>query len=402
MFRRFARIEIPSRVLVALLLLAIESGLLALSSLLGPYVGLLILHLLLIYGALRLTNRQVAYAVAILAAVGKTVVRSSLLPDTSFGLLFAWHLFNNATVLLLICYLLDHQAKRVDLKVEKEGALAHLSKVWARSSNEYGRKLKVGGYFVAIAFVISPYGRSISMAADGNGAPTVSQASLSTDGPNDGEEFGDEKIAMLTIDDAPGDPQADNRLLEVLQRHRAKTVWFVNCANFDQGREGWNERGQTLLHIRDQGHMVGNHSYDHLDLVALEQKDPEQMAWQISECSKAIRSMTGTQPRYFRAPFGSFDDAIVATSNRAGMVFMNWSFSFDQLFHFNHDADQMPTVAAIHQLADTVNNGNILLLHDDLRTARVLDEFLTALEQRGFRFVLPPSNPTRDWAVAHS
>ena len=382
MFGRSVRMTVRFRIVVALLLLAIESGLLAVSPQMGPYVPLLAFDVLVIYGALNIGGRAAGYSVAILAAVGRTVIHGAVLPDTSFNVLFAWHLFNTTTALLLICYLLDRSMRRADI-----AELAHR-----------GMLFGCGIGAVAVS-MISLTGHSAYVSADANSARVVAHASATAFESNDAEVFGDEKIALLTIDDAPRDRQTDERLLEILQKHAVKAVWFVNCVNFDRMQEHWAEREQMLSHIRDQGHMIGNHSYEHLDLVKLEQKDPGRMAWQIDHCSEAIKSTAGIQPRYFRAPFGAIDNSVIETSNRAGMVVMKWSVPFDQLFQFNHKADQTPALAAVEQLADTVENGDILLLHDDMRTAKVLDEFLTRLERRGFRFILPPPDPTRDWTA---
>lgn len=394
MLRKYAGAEITSQTLIALLLLAIEFGLLLLSTVAGPYVPLLVFHIVLIYVALNVGTRLTGYAIAIVAAIGRTWIHSSVLPETSFALLFAWHLFNNATVLLLICHLLDRTHRPAAVSMQDLGSTDSVAKKagWTRlfrpGRRSTSRARSIGPAF---AMVLLLPGYSVSLNVDGNSTPTVSRASAVED-----NEFDNDRIVMLTIDDGPRDPRVDARLLGILQSHAAKSVWFVNCANFDGNKYA---NMAMLTKIRDLGHVIGNHSYEHLDLIEVEQKDPERMKWQVDQCSDAIGSSTGERPRYFRAPFGRVDAAVMETSNQAGMSYMGWSVSFDVLFGFHRRDDQVPTPVEVQQLAESIDSGDIVLFHDNERTAQVMDEFLTALERRGFRFVLPSDSPAPGWGL---
>ena len=71
---------------------------------------------------------------------------------------------------------------------------------------------------------------------------------------------------------------------------------------------------------------------------------------------------------------------------------MRWDVSFDQLFDFRRSDHIAPAAFDTENLAhlvDTIQSGDIVLMHDNAPTAERIDAFLTQLEQRGFGFVLP-------------
>ena len=120
------------------------------------------------------------------------------------------------------------------------------------------------------------------------------------------------KAVLLTIDDGPRDAAIDGLILDALQRHRVKAIWFVNCRNFDpQSPVSTEANRQTLRRIRDSGSMIGNHSYNHINLQLLEQIDHPDVVQQIDQCSAAIGDVTGQRPAYFRPPWGDATPAVI-------------------------------------------------------------------------------------------
>src|SRR4030043_414236 len=65
-----------------------------------------------------------------------------------------------------------------------------------------------------------------------------------------------EKVFCLTFDDGP-DPDSTPGLLDILDKHNVKAVFFCS------GRSA--EKYPYLIDlIKDKGHLVGNHGYNHL------------------------------------------------------------------------------------------------------------------------------------------
>ena len=66
-----------------------------------------------------------------------------------------------------------------------------------------------------------------------------------------------EKLLYLTFDDGP-DPESTPVLLEILEKHNIKVIFFCN------GRAA-EKYPELIGQIKSQGHLIGNHGYNHLD-----------------------------------------------------------------------------------------------------------------------------------------
>jgi peptidoglycan/xylan/chitin deacetylase (PgdA/CDA1 family) len=70
------------------------------------------------------------------------------------------------------------------------------------------------------------------------------------------------------------------------------------------------------------GHVIMNHTWQHLNLPAL----PAAAAvTQIDRATEAIHRVTDRVPAYFRAPFGAWSHAVLQHCERAGMTPVDWS-----------------------------------------------------------------------------
>jgi peptidoglycan/xylan/chitin deacetylase (PgdA/CDA1 family) len=197
------------------------------------------------------------------------------------------------------------------------------------------------------------------------------------------------KTAVLTFDDGPQDARTDAAILAVLRKHHAPAVWFVNCK--------WlatPENRATLRQIAAEGVPVGNHGYDHLPLLTL---TPAQLDHEIGGCSEAIQAATGKAPAYFRPPWGKSSPEVRA--RLGGMREMLWSA--DSMDHAAHFFRQKPDAYRAYlrdnptlDVALTARSGDVILFHDYANTAATLDDTLTRLERRGFRFTPPQAVTT--------
>jgi peptidoglycan/xylan/chitin deacetylase (PgdA/CDA1 family) len=99
----------------------------------------------------------------------------------------------------------------------------------------------------------------------------------------------------LTFDDGPL-PGATDRILDVLAELNVKASFFVI------GKTA-RENPRLLLRIHQQGHIVGNHSFDHIGLGFL----CGQNFWhdQIDRTDQVIEQVIGTWPKLFRPPLGA-------------------------------------------------------------------------------------------------
>jgi peptidoglycan/xylan/chitin deacetylase (PgdA/CDA1 family) len=102
------------------------------------------------------------------------------------------------------------------------------------------------------------------------------------------------KIA-LTFDDGP-DPRVTPSILDTLKEHHVEATFFV------VGRQVEEHPG-LLRRIVEEGHTIGNHTYDHADLSRL---SPEQMRSELQRTQKAVDEALGYhyQMALIRPPYG--------------------------------------------------------------------------------------------------
>ena len=66
------------------------------------------------------------------------------------------------------------------------------------------------------------------------------------------------KVVLLTFDDGPKADKTLSSLLDTLDKHHAKAIFFVNGYRVKSHPE-------LLKKIADRGQTIGNHSWDHID-----------------------------------------------------------------------------------------------------------------------------------------
>ncbi|WP_325431407.1 polysaccharide deacetylase family protein [Dyella sp.] len=192
-----------------------------------------------------------------------------------------------------------------------------------------------------------------------------------------GDWIAGKKYAVLTFDDGPYGSGVDEKILDVLRKHRAHAIFFVICSRLDA------TKSDMLGELERDGHLIGNHSYDHLQLTKLRADELHQ---QIEGCSQRIARVTGRRPVYFRPPFGMTSDAVQRSAEASGMHQMLWNAN-------SGDTWVTQSEQILHLSLEETDDQSILLMHDRPATAAILDETLTHLEQRGFEFVLPDRLP---------
>jgi peptidoglycan-N-acetylmuramic acid deacetylase len=108
-----------------------------------------------------------------------------------------------------------------------------------------------------------------------------------------------------------------DRLLATLDEARVPATFFV------QGRWATSEP-DLVLQMAEQGHVIGNHSHDHVPFDTL---SDDQIKYQLDRAHQALTRVLGHEPtKWFRLPFhsGAQDPRVVGAVRRAGYreVFM--------------------------------------------------------------------------------
>lgn len=101
------------------------------------------------------------------------------------------------------------------------------------------------------------------------------------------------KTVYLTFDDGPSD--LTGQVLDILKKNKIGATFFVLG-------EQVKKYPQLISRIYEEGHAIGNHTYDH-NYTELYQSFPA--FWdQIKETEEEIHLITGERPQLVRAPGG--------------------------------------------------------------------------------------------------
>ncbi|MGG6309620.1 polysaccharide deacetylase family protein [Paenibacillus macerans] len=193
--------------------------------------------------------------------------------------------------------------------------------------------------------------------------------------PND--EAADKKVVLLTFDDGPKEKKMIDGLIDTLDKHEAKAIFFVNGYRV-------KEHPELLQLIADRGQILGNHSWDHIDL---KKESAESMRKQIEDVQAIVKETTGEAPRFFRPPFGSGNDTTHQIADENGLIYMTWSNGSLDWDSKNKNKPE----AVIANVLEQLHAGSNILMHELPWTVEALDELLTKLEEKGYGFVDPRS-----------
>lgn len=183
----------------------------------------------------------------------------------------------------------------------------------------------------------------------------------------------------LTFDDAPDD-MFTPQILDVLKREGVKATFFVVGNRIEAHPD-------IMRRIVQEGHAVGNHSYNHANLPKL---TDEQFREQILKTDEIIRRFTGYTPRMVRPPYGEINEEQIKWLASQRKTVVNWNV--DSLDWKGLTAEQ---VAA--NVLGYVHPGSIVLMHsgggvgEDLSgTVNALPRIIQALRDAGIDMVTIP------------
>jgi peptidoglycan/xylan/chitin deacetylase (PgdA/CDA1 family) len=190
---------------------------------------------------------------------------------------------------------------------------------------------------------------------------------------------GSSKTVALTFDDGPG--RSTQAILAILARYQVPATFFnIGAA---MATRPWLVREEVA-----DGYAMGNHTWNHLDLVKL---SAAQQTAEMSEASAEQRSIAGTVPCAFRPPYGDYDAITLRLAQQLKMDV--WIWSVDTLDWMANGSASPYWVQHIIQLAEQGGAlpHPILLMHNarpgDPATVAALPAIIQFYRSRGYRFV---------------
>ena len=174
------------------------------------------------------------------------------------------------------------------------------------------------------------------------------------------------KVA-ITFDDGPSTVYTEI-LLDGLKERGVKATFFLTGREIQYSED-------VVKRMSEEGHIVGNHTYSHIDL---KRTNFETAKEEIEKTNQCIQRITGKKPRYIRPPYGDWDERLLEETD---MSIVLWTVDPEDW------KDQNASIVANRVIKNT-DPGDIILLHDIFKTSVdaafiIIDE----LKSKGYEFV---------------
>ncbi|MGW7238126.1 polysaccharide deacetylase family protein [Streptomyces sp. NPDC054804] len=189
------------------------------------------------------------------------------------------------------------------------------------------------------------------------------------------------KCVALSFDGGPS--PTTPRLLDILKQQGLHATFFV------QGKGHISKYPDILRRIADEGHEVGNHTWNHKRLTEIGADDARQ---ELTRTQDAIEKITGTRPILMRPPQGRTNRKVAKICRELGLAQVLWSVTAK-------DYETTDSALITKRVLDQTHRDGIILLHDLHKgTVPAVPGILKALKQRGYTIVtvsqlLAPAKP---------
>lgn len=174
------------------------------------------------------------------------------------------------------------------------------------------------------------------------------------------------KIA-LTFDDGPH-PIYTQEMLDLLEEEQIPATFFLLGQNVEL-------YGDLVKEISEEGHLIGNHTYHHVQITTL---PAEQAYEEIDKTSSLIQNLTGKGTEYVRPPFGTWNEGL---ETKLDLIPVMWTI--DTLDWTTQNVDWI-----VNQVVKNAEENDIILMHDSYKsTVQATERIIKLLEADGFEFV---------------
>lgn len=179
---------------------------------------------------------------------------------------------------------------------------------------------------------------------------------------------------LLSFDDGPN-PNTTEVILQKLNEHKCKAIFFCVGENIEKYTD-------LTTKIIEAGHMIGNHSQSHKDIVGINKKIIEN---EIKQCSESINKIVGNSPKYFRPPHGRFNPMTKKRISNYDMKNVMWT-----LLTYDYKNDLNIVKFAVQKY---LSKDSIIVLHDSNKSkniiAQAIDFIFEEAKRKGFEIGEP-------------
>ena len=175
------------------------------------------------------------------------------------------------------------------------------------------------------------------------------------------------KKVAITFDDGPH-PKYTEPLLDGLKERGVIANFFITGDHAEKYPE-------IVKRIHDEGHLIGNHTYSHIQLT---KNNLAEFAEELSLTSQIIAEITGAETLFVRPPYGLWDIRLEADLN---MFPVMWTVD-------PRDWARTNVSGIVNDVVSKVKPYDIILLHDEYESTQnaallIIDRLL----EEGYEFV---------------
>ena len=164
------------------------------------------------------------------------------------------------------------------------------------------------------------------------------------------------------------------RILDALQEEEVSALFFLT-GHFME------EEPELVLRMVDEGHLVGNHTYDHPNLTTVSKAE---FMDELTRAEAKFFEITGKEmDKYLRPPEGRFNQAVLDWAEEAGYYTVLWSLAYVDW----HVDEQKGGAYAHEQVMSRIHPGAIILLHSTSSdNALAMSGLIRSVKEAGYTF----------------
>ncbi len=179
-----------------------------------------------------------------------------------------------------------------------------------------------------------------------------------------------EKKVALTFDAAWGSDKT-TKIVDTLKEAGVGGTFFLVGFWIEQNAD-------KVKYIDEAGLDIGTHSSTHPKMSTLSATAAEN---ELSSSMKQITDITGKQVKYFRPPFGDYNDTLLSVADNLGLKTIQWDV--DSL-----DWKGLSAEAILARVKQSVKNGSIILCHNNSdHILEALPLIISFLKSEGYQMV---------------
>lgn len=199
-----------------------------------------------------------------------------------------------------------------------------------------------------------------------DGRKTMSVSSDSVRSQNVSDEV--KPVVALTFDDGPN-ASSTPILLDGLKERKVRATFFLIGENIEK-----DENEKIVKRMYEEGHLIGNHTYRHVDLSKISGREAEK---EIKTTDEAIKKITGHETEFIRPPFGAMPEG----EEDPDKIYVKWTV--DSLDWVTKDTEKI-----VEKVTADTKEGDVILMHDCYgESVEAALQIVDIMEKQGYEFV---------------